>query len=133
MCGIYGGHPALLQSNAGQLLLHRGPDQQGSQAFQDRKGSPFLMGMTRLSIVDRRDMPIPFTARGASIVFNGEIYNWREIRTKLEKSGTRFETQTDTEVVLHAFLEWGPACLDRFNGMFAFAVWHNGELFIARD
>jgi asparagine synthase (glutamine-hydrolysing) len=133
MCGIYGGHPSLLQSNADELLFHRGPDQHGSQTFQDRRRSPLVMGMTRLNIVDRRDMPIPFTARGACIVFNGEIYNWREIRAKLEKAGIRFETETDTEVVLHAFLEWGPACLDRFNGMFAFAIWHNGELFLARD
>src|SRR2546426_3153184 len=133
MCGIYGGHPSLLENNADKLLAHRGPDQHGKKTFEDRRGVPFVMGMTRLNIVDRRDMTVPFSARGAYIVFNGEIYNWREIRKKLEKTGIRFETETDIEVVLHAFLEWGPACLDRFNGMFAFAVWHQGELFIARD
>jgi asparagine synthase (glutamine-hydrolysing) len=133
MCGIFGGHPDLLISNSEKVLFHRGPDQQGRETFLDRRGGPFVLGMTRLSIVDRREMPIPFGARGAWIAFNGEIYNWRDIRAKLERVGVRFETQTDTEVVLHAFLEWGPQCLQRFNGMFAIAIWRDGELFLARD
>jgi asparagine synthase (glutamine-hydrolysing) len=133
MCGIFGGNPQLLIENIEKVLFHRGPDQQGRETVVDRRGDPFVMGMTRLSIVDRRTMPIPFGARGSWIAFNGEIYNWREIRAKLEKAGVRFETETDTEVALHAFLEWGPACLQRFNGMFAMAVWRNGELFLARD
>lgn len=133
MCGVFGGHPELLVENPEEILFHRGPDQQGQQAFADGQGRPFTMGMTRLSIVDRREMPIPFSARGATLAFNGEIYNWREIRSKLQARGIRFETETDTEVVLHSFLEWGPACLERFNGMFAIAVWSNGQLFLARD
>jgi asparagine synthase (glutamine-hydrolysing) len=133
MCGVFGGHPQLLVDNPESLLLHRGPDQQGHQTSTDGQGRPFVIGMTRLSIVDRREMPIPFSARGATLAFNGEIYNWREIRSKLQSRGIRFETETDTEVVLHAFLEWGPACLERFNGMFAIAVWSNGQVFLARD
>ena len=133
MCGLFGGHPQLFVENPEKILLHRGPDQQGHQEFRDGQGRPFVIGMTRLSIVDRREMPIPFSARGATIAFNGEIYNWREIRSKLQSCGIRFETETDTEVVLHAFLEWGPKCLERFNGMFAIAIWSHAKLFLARD
>lgn len=133
MCGIFGGHPCVLMDNVARLLAHRGPDQSHQLPLTDRQGEPFVFGMTRLNIVDRRDIPIPFEACGAYISFNGEVYNWREIRAKLEKVGVRFVTQTDTEVVLHAYLEWGPACLERFNGMFAFAIWRDGELFLARD
>jgi len=133
MCGIFGGHSNLLIENTEAVLYHRGPDQQGRETFTDGRGAPLVMGMTRLSIVDRREMPIPFSARGACIVFNGEIYNWREIKSKLQQVGVNFQTETDTEVVLHAYLEWGATCLDRFNGMFAFAIWRNNELFLARD
>ena len=73
------------------------------------------------------------SATAPSIAFNGEIYNWRALRRELEAKGCRFETPTDTEVVLCAYLEWGPACLDRFNGMFAVAIWHDERLFLARD
>lgn len=133
MCGIFGGHAPLLMENADKLLAHRGPDQQGKVTLSDRRGEPFTVGMTRLNIVDRRNMSVPFDARGAYIAFNGEIYNWREIRTRLEKKGIRFLTQTDIELALHAYLEWGPACLDLFNGMFAIAIWADGQLFLARD
>jgi asparagine synthase (glutamine-hydrolysing) len=133
MCGLFGGHSALLVEEPAKILFHRGPDQQGHKTFVDGHGRPFVLGMTRLSIVDRRDMPIPFCTRGATIAFNGEIYNWRDLRSKLQSRGIKFETETDTEVVLHAFLEWGPACLDRFNGMFAIAIWSNRQIFLARD
>jgi asparagine synthase (glutamine-hydrolysing) len=73
------------------------------------------------------------TKGDAVIAFNGEIYNWPELREALEAKGHRFETPTDTEVVLAAYLEWGPACLERFNGMFAIAIWHDNKLFLARD
>jgi asparagine synthase (glutamine-hydrolysing) len=68
-----------------------------------------------------------------TIVFNGEIYNWLELRAELEKLGRAFATRTDTEVVLAAYLEWGPACLERFNGMFALAIWDGDRFFCARD
>ena len=69
------------------------------------------------------------------LVYNGELYNFRELRTELESRGRRFQTRSDTEVVLQSFAEWGGACLDRFNGMFAFAIWDTVErtLFLARD
>jgi asparagine synthase (glutamine-hydrolysing) len=73
------------------------------------------------------------SARGATIAFNGEIYNWKELQKELSAKGYVFKTPTDTEVVLYAYLEWGPACLERFNGMFAIAIWHDDRLFLARD
>jgi len=133
MCGIFGGHPSLLMADAEELLRHRGPDQQGHRQFIDRRGEPFQFGMTRLSIVSRKDMEVPLSVDGACIAFNGEIYNWRELRKTLEDAGVQFATDTDTELVLQAYLTWGPGCLDRFNGMFAIAIWHDGELFLARD
>lgn len=133
MCGIYGGHRALLMPNVCDLLKHRGPDQHGEACFKDRNGGDFLVGMARLNIVDRRPMQVPFTSENATITYNGEVYNWREIRSELEKKGKRFTTETDTEVVLCAYLEWGPRCLEKLNGMFAFAIWQDGELFLARD
>jgi len=96
-------------------------------------GSPFVLGQTRLSVVYKGDVPTPMQKGGATIAFNGEVYNWQELRSLLEQKGHRFETQTDTEVVLAAFLEWGPAALERMNGMFALAIWNDGELFLARD
>ena len=133
MCGIFGGHAGLLVQDPAGSLRHRGPDQAGSIVIKHRAMEPFTFGMTRLSIVDKHEMAIPFSFGGAYIGFNGEIYNWRDLRNELELHGVRFITQTDTELALHAYLRWGPKCLERFNGMFAIAIWHNGELFLARD
>lgn len=133
MCGIFGGSPELISPDAAQLLRHRGPNQQGQMLVQSRDGRPLIIGQTRLSVVCRDDVPTPMQMRGAAIAFNGEIYNWLELREELQRRGYSFETATDTEVVLAAFLEWGPACLDRLNGMFALAVWHEERLFLARD
>lgn len=133
MCGIYGGTPDLVSDNAADLLRHRGPDQQGQVLVHSRDGRPLLIGQTRLSVVYKKDVPTPMERAGAVISFNGEIYNWAELRRELEGKGWRFQTPTDTEVALCAYLEWGPRCLDRFNGMFALAIWHNDQLFLARD
>jgi asparagine synthase (glutamine-hydrolysing) len=133
MCGIFGGNPRLLADDCEQRLLHRGPDQQGRQVLQDRRAEPFVMGMTRLSIIDLTRIPVPYEAGGAWITYNGEVYNWKEIRVELEQQGVQFRTHTDTEVVLQAYLRWGPQCLERFNGMFALAIWRDGEVFVARD
>ena len=133
MCGIYGGHLDRLAPDAEQRLSHRGPDQQGFVDVSDPHGHPLRLGQTRLNIVDRHDVPVPLTIGDATIVFNGEVYNWRDLRAQLETLGHIFKTQTDTEVVLAAYLEWGSACLDRFNGMFAFAVHQGAHLFLARD
>ncbi len=133
MCGIFGGASELISKDAEQRLYHRGPDQQGRVVVTARSGRTLSIGQTRLSVVYKADVPTPMTRAGATIAFNGEIYNWLEIRAALEAKGQRFETPTDTEVVLAAYLEWGPACLDRFNGMFAIAIWHDDKLFLARD
>ena len=133
MCGIFGGHPNLLKKNVEGVLRHRGPDQQGEVQFEDRRGETFRFGAVRLSIVTKADVLTPLMVNGACITFNGEIYNWHEIRKELEAKGIRFFTDTDTEVVAQAYLQWGPACLDRFNGPFAIAIWRDGELFLARD
>jgi len=133
MCGIFGGTPELIAKDAEQLLRHRGPDQQGRVLVRASGGRPLVVGQTRLSVVFKGEVPTPMSKGGATIAFNGEIYNWLELRRELEERGHRFETPTDTEVVLAAYLEWGPACLERFNGMFAVAIWHDDELFLARD
>jgi len=133
MCGIFGGTPELISADADRLLLHRGPDQQGQLLVPAPDGRQVLIGQTRLSIVYKKAVPTPMMARGATLAFNGEIYNWPALRRELEAKGYRFQTPTDTEVVLYAYLEWGPACLERFNGMFAIALWHDGQLFLARD
>jgi asparagine synthase (glutamine-hydrolysing) len=95
------------------------------------------MGINRLAIVDlvTGNQPIFNEDQSLVIVYNGEIYNHREIREQLVAKGHTFQTSSDTETVLHAFEEFGEACLTRFNGMFAFAVWDivNKELFLARD
>lgn len=133
MCGIFGGSPDLVSKDAAKLLRHRGPNQTGQVLLQASNGASILIGQTRLSVVCKDDIPTPFQRDNATITFNGEIYNWRQIRTELESKGFVFTTETDTEVVLCAYLAWGPACLHRFNGMFAFAIWHDDHLFLARD
>jgi len=89
--------------------------------------------MTRLSIVDTDEMSVPWEVDGLVISFNGEIYNWRELRDELISLGYQFRTETDTEVVLAAYREWGTTCLDRFNGMFSIAIWDGEGFFLCRD
>jgi asparagine synthase (glutamine-hydrolysing) len=133
MCGIFGGAAELISKDAERLLRHRGPDQQGRAVVTASSGRSLIIGQTRLSVVYKEDVATPMSKAGATIAFNGEIYNWLEIREALEAKGHRFETPTDTEVVLAAYLEWGPACLERFNGMFAIAIWHADKLFLPRE
>lgn len=133
MCGIFGGHEGVINDNARHVLRHRGPDQQGSIIVEDAQGRRFEFGMTRLSIVDRRPMDVPYSRDGATICFNGEIYNWRLVRAELENNGWSFQTETDTELALVAFLAWGERCLDKFNGQFAIAIWRDGVVWLARD
>ncbi len=113
-------------------LRHRGPDEFG--AWRDR--SCFL-GHARLSIIDLATGQQPLTAEDGRhwIAFNGEIYNYPELTHLLEARGHVFRTRSDTEVIVHAFQEWGDACVERFNGQFAFAIWDRQarRLFLARD
>ena len=114
------------------VLAHRGPD--GSGVWT---GPGVGLGHRRLSIIDLAGSPQPMaSASGRSIVsFNGEIYNFRELRQELEALGATFRTDGDTEIVLEAWERWGADCVSRFNGMFAFAIYDQArrELFLARD
>ena len=139
MCGIAGiyarpGHrasPELLLTMAGELR-HRGPD--GVGLYVDRR---FGMTNTRLAIVDvlGGDQPLTTEDRRYWVMQNGEIYNYVELRDELTTLGHRFETSSDTEVLAHAYEQWGVRCLDRLNGDFAGAVWDRAtqQLFLARD
>lgn len=114
------------------LVAHRGPDGEG---FRIRPG--IALGHRRLAILDlnpRGAQPMSWNGR-YWIVYNGEVYNYREVRSELESLGHRFQTTTDTEVILAAYSVWGPACLSRFNGMWAFAIHDELEqtVFLARD
>lgn len=113
-------------------LIHRGPDQQG--VFESRYVS---LGAARLKIIDLAggDQPITAANGDAVIVFNGEIYNHMELRAELERRGHRFLSHSDTETVLHAFLEWDTDCFSRLRGMFGVALWTESakRLVLARD
>ena len=121
MCGITGfthrkGPPATDRIQAAvDSLFHRGPDQQG--VFRSNFVS---LGATRLKIIDLKagDQPIVAEDSDTVIVFNGEVYNHVELRGELEQRGHRFRSHTDTETVLHAFLEWDTECFSRLRGMF---------------
>jgi len=116
-------------------IAHRGPDAGGVWAHEDDRVSIYL-GHRRLSIIDLSSAADqPFRKGNLTLVYNGELYNFRELRAELSARGTRFITHSDTEVVLEAWRCWGPASLDRFRGMFAFALADatTGELVLARD
>ena len=122
---------AILESMCA-AIRHRGPDDQGMEI----KG-PAALGMRRLSIIDLAGGHQPMSGEDDSvtIVFNGEIYNYLELEPLLESRGHRFRSRSDTEVVVHAYEEFGPRCLDMLRGMFAFAIWDDAKqtLFLARD
>lgn len=114
-------------------IAHRGPDHAGYLNLPEVK-----LGHRRLSIIDLSDsasQPMKDFSKRYQIVFNGEIYNYQEIKKQLQDKGYVFLNNSDTEVVLNAYAEWGKDCLQRFNGMFAFAIWDTKEknMFIARD
>jgi asparagine synthase (glutamine-hydrolysing) len=147
MCGIHGmivlGGPRLgpaelraRLSRMGQATTHRGPDDEGA-FVREGEGPEVGIGMRRLSIIDLSGghQPISTADGSMQVVCNGEIYNFRELRTELEGRGHRFKTRSDTEVVLHAYAEWGDAFLDRIDGMFGFAIWdeRRRRLLVGRD
>src|SRR5215210_6554751 len=141
MCGITGfidkessdraSRASLLDSMC-RVIAYRGPDEQG-MTVEGRAA----LGMRRLSIIDLKggQQPIYNSDGSKFIVFNGEIYNYRELRKELESRGYQFKTNSDTETILHAYEEYGTGCVRHLRGMFAFAIWDkNAEsLFIARD
>ncbi|MBX3440618.1 MAG: asparagine synthase (glutamine-hydrolyzing), partial [Planctomycetaceae bacterium] len=149
MCGITGAvwtndGPPLSEAVLVRMMdaiRHRGPDDAGTYLSADRRGDAAgpnaALGFRRLSIIDLDTGHQPLSNEDGAvwIVFNGEIYNYRELRPGLEARGHRFATQTDTEVIVHLYEEHGAACVDHLRGMFAFAIWDDRKrrLFIARD
>ena len=145
VCGIFGivsrskgGCVEPLQK-AVQTLRHRGPDDCGMKLIDlGPDGGEVGLAHTRLSIIDLSPFghqPMQDPVTGNWIVYNGEIYNFRELRTELEGQGAEFRSQSDTEVVLAAYRIWGEECLHRFRGMFAFGLWDTAraQLILARD
>jgi asparagine synthase (glutamine-hydrolysing) len=113
-------------------LEHRGPDEDGYLVEGD-----VALGMRRLKVIDLDGgaQPMPNEDGSVRVVYNGEIYNHAELRNQLSSVGHRFRSRSDTEVIVHAYEEWGAACVERFNGMFAFALWddRSDRLLLARD
>lgn len=145
MCGVIG----IISSESRQEITdsadkmlrfidHRGPDGRGLEVFNLPKAQHLALGHNRLAIIDTTDaglMPMSNADDSLSIIFNGEIFNYIELKEELASLGYCFTTNTDTEVLLNAYSEWGSDCLNKLNGMFAFAIFNkvNSELFIARD
>src|SRR5688572_13933839 len=135
MCGIagflnYKNHAAMAVT-ANRLLQHRGPQGEGVWSTPD-----LSLAHRRLSIIDvnvRSNQPM--IKDGLVITFNGEIYNYKQLKRRLESEGITFLTGSDTEVVVESYRRYGTACLDLFKGMFAFAIWSERDknLFLARD
>jgi len=138
MCGIVGyincGNEYSLKK-ATQSITHRGPDDSGVQWFAKHNSG---LGFRRLSIIDvsnKGHQPMFDKKSKNWIVFNGEIYNFKFIRKKLTAKGRSFKSNSDTEVLLYAYAEWGPKCLDMLNGMYSFAIYNeeSNTVFLARD
>lgn len=140
MCGIIGEYnPTQVKRDTFRVmrdaLSHRGPD--ASDAYFSDDGRTAL-GFRRLSIIDLSEagnQPMQNETGDVFLIFNGEIYNYRELRQVLQESGHDFQSRTDSEVILHGYEEWGTDCVSKFRGMFAFAVWDEPEerFFLARD
>jgi asparagine synthase (glutamine-hydrolysing) len=117
------------------VLSHRGPDATGRWSNPE-PDLPVFLGHTRLSIIDLSAAANqPFRKNGLVLVFNGEIYNYRELRDELRGYGISFETSSDSEVLVEAWQMWSHKCLDKLRGMFAFAIFdeRTRKLFLARD
>jgi asparagine synthase (glutamine-hydrolysing) len=139
MCGICGqlrfdGQPVQLETlkRMADSMIHRGPDDEGYHLVGE-----IGLGFRRLSIIDIQGGHQPMSDRDESVwvVFNGEIYNFQDLRRELEGYGHRFRTQSDTEVIVHGYKQWGEEVLDHLNGMFGLAIWDAGrrKLILARD
>ena len=135
MCGIFGvfgSYDRQLVKNMTNAMIHRGPDDSGF--FFDKN---IALGQRRLSIIDISGGKQPIFNEDGSIVivFNGEIYNYQELKIHLETLGHKFSTNSDTETIVHAYEEYGFDCVNKLDGVFAFAIWDENkkQLFIARD
>lgn len=135
MCGICGvvGYDAIAVTRMNEAMVHRGPDDEG--IFSDKD---VCLGHVRLSIIDvspQGHQPMCNEDGSVWIVFNGEIYNFQELRNDLEARGHRFRSNTDTEVLIHLYEQYGDDCVQRLRGMFVFAIWDapKRRLYVARD
>src|SRR5262249_43102962 len=139
MCGIAGiirsdGQPVFEHEIRAMCaaMVHRGPDELGLHV-----GSNVALGMRRLSIIDLSggQQPIANEDGTVRVILNGEIYNYRELRRRLEARGHRFRTDSDTETIVHLYEDLGPRCVEELRGMFAFAVWDDRtrRVMLARD
>jgi asparagine synthase (glutamine-hydrolysing) len=140
MCGLIGigdrkGTPVAppLVARMNNIIAHRGPD-----SFGEYTDGPVGLGHRRLSIIDLSPLghqPMANEDGSVVIVYNGELYNFQKLRVELQAKGHGFHSKSDTEVIIHAYEEWGVDCVKRFNGMFAFAIWDRPRqrLFLARD
>ena len=142
MCGINGFYDLKKQFTTKELsdtvhlmnkkIRYRGPNEEGIY----QKGS-LCMGMRRLSIIDivGGSQPVYNEEKNIAVVYNGEIYNFKELKRKLKKCGHLFSTATDTEVIVHAFEEYGTEAFDKFDGMYAFALYDSKaeKLYLVRD
>jgi len=144
ICGVVGGHLESEElrnvlSRMVATLQHRGPDGQDGRLFlHPRLPKPVALGHTRLAIIDLSEagrQPLSNEDGTVWIVFNGEIFNFQELRNELEEQGHQFRSRTDTEVIVHLYEEYGPTCVERLNGMFAFAIldFRSQRLLLARD
>tara|TARA_Y100001970_G_scaffold294069_1_gene446462 strand:- start:5250 stop:7211 length:1962 start_codon:yes stop_codon:yes gene_type:complete len=144
MCGLAGiitSHDEELESSMNrmlELISHRGPDGRGIKILTLKDKGYLALGHNRLAIIDTSDaglMPMQSKDGTYHIIFNGEIFNYIELKQELLEIGYKFDTQTDTEVLLNAYIEWGSNCLNKLNGMFSFAIHdsNSDELFVARD
>ncbi|NLT95669.1 MAG: asparagine synthase (glutamine-hydrolyzing) [Clostridia bacterium] len=140
MCGISGwvnfsrdisGEKKIIEKMT-ETLIPRGPDAKGFYLSNHA-----LLGHRRLSVIDPANGAQPMTGEGRGkkyiIIYNGELYNTQELRNELIAKGYHFQTRCDTEVLLLSFIEWGPECLNKINGIFVFAVWDGESIFLARD
>ncbi|PIO04827.1 asparagine synthetase B, partial [Candidatus Woesearchaeota archaeon CG08_land_8_20_14_0_20_43_7] len=132
ICGFSGDDKALVMKMA-DAIVHRGPDQEGF--YSDKY---FSLAHKRLSIIDlssRGKQPMHNEDGSIIVVYNGEIYNHAKLREELEKKGHRFMSETDTEVIVHAYEQYGSSCVNHFRGIFAFAIYDRNkkQLFLARD
>ena len=151
MCGITGAvwndprlgleEPQLARMT--EALRHRGPDDEGTYLTEFRLRPPYdaqpgvALGFRRLSIIDLAGGHQPMSNEDESVwmVFNGEIYNYRDLRRRLEGAGHKFRTESDTECIIHLYEDEGPECFTHLNGMFAVAIWdaRNRRLVLGRD
>jgi len=140
MCGIAGyiGRRGLSEKQVGRtldLMKNRGPDDQRHRLVASGRIRVDLLH-SRLSIIDLDERSNqPFKIGPATLIFNGEIYNYVELRHELIEQGIKFITESDTEVLLRSYLEWGDACVEKFEGMWALAVWDEryNRLWLSRD